>query len=132
MREDDFSGGNELGQYYDLLRLRLGMPRVGNRPFRPAIAYASRAEQARVQEVAERVLAAWERVESPGLKRAIENTQKLIQASLVAAAKREQAREALAEASYACRALNLTDKIIDNLSGNVIDMLDTRTRTQTP
>jgi hypothetical protein len=125
MHSDDFSGGRELGQYLDLIRYRMGMPHPSNQPYRPAIAYASHAEQARVQEVAEGVLSAWEQAGSPRLKAHIEHAHKLIFASLRRAEKREEAREVLREPSHATRLRTSMDNLFNQLERNPIAHLRT-------
>lgn len=125
MHGEDFSGGRELGQYLDLIRYRLGMPHISNQAFRPAIIYASPSEQQRVTTVAEGVLSAWEKAGSPRLQAHIEHAEKLIIASIRAAEKREEAREALQDPSYAYRVRNLVDDLFNQIERNPIAFLKT-------
>ena len=125
MHSEDFTGGMELGEYLDLICYRLGMPRIDNQAFRPAIIYASPSEQQRVTQVAEGVLSAWEQAGSPRLQHSIENTQKLILASLRKAEKREEAREALQEPSHAIRLGRWMNDLFNQMERNPIAHLRT-------
>jgi hypothetical protein len=95
MRCDDFSGGNELALHHDHIRAALNVPRIDRQPWRPALLHHSTAYRSAVIAKAHAVLAQWEEAGSPGLSRAIEQTQQLVHHAGVTAAKRQEALEAV-------------------------------------
>ena len=92
------SDGNELLRYWQYIRVTLGFPRVDHRLWQSDLLYLSPATRNPVIAVARRVLAEWEKAGSPYLSRGLETTQQQVHSASVAAAERQEAREAVAYA----------------------------------
>lgn len=95
MGGEDFTGGNELGRYWQYIRATLKFPRVDNRPWQSDLLHVSPADRNAIIATALRVLAEWAKAGSPFLNRGIETTQQQVHSACVAAAERQEAREAV-------------------------------------